>query len=325
MATAEEIVNAAADAADEIRNDALDYVEELEDFATSRFTSYGFASLHPPQLVRVAPAPGVEELPPLKTSSLDYDLSGFDPNLYKQEVYLSPFFDFLEPKLVDFIENGGMAVGQDVQDAMFDQMRERDSRALNDGLDRADKIAGRTGFPVPTSMLTAARNELIGKYQDLQADRSKEILVIVADRTQETIKMAVESGITMEKIQSDFSLGFANLYMNMSLAVITAYKTETEAFIAEFEGNLKALMASVDITIKNADLELKYQESQMKQWEIELSSNIERVRSQMQDSMEGNKLRLQATQGAMSFYSNAVLGSSNQVNAIASLSETVEE
>jgi len=324
MATTEEIVLAAANAADELREEALDYAEEIEDFANSRFTEFGFASLYPSAVSRVPPAPGMEELPPLKTSSIEYDLSGFDPNLYKQAVYMSPFFQFLEPMLVDFVENGGLAAGQDVQDAMFEQLRDRDLRALNDSLYQADKIGGRTGFPLPTSMLLASRNELIGKYQDLQADRSKEILVVIADRTQETVKMGVESGITMEKIQSDFSLGFAKLYIDMSLATITAYKTETDAFIAEFEGNLKALIAGVDVNLKNAELETTYQEMLMKQWEIELTANIEKVKAKMQDSMEGNKLRLSATQGAMSFYSNAVLGASSQVNAITSLSESVE-
>ncbi len=147
MSTTPEEINAAViSKTNELFALALNAVAKIEALATAEYdTILDFGDLDPLTLDK-ARRISVASLPSIAIGSMDTSLGEFDPNLYKSKTYVSPFFEFLEPFLTNQIETGGIGVSTEVQDALFDNTRERDLRTLSDALAKVESIGGRTGF-----------------------------------------------------------------------------------------------------------------------------------------------------------------------------------
>jgi hypothetical protein len=327
MASPESIINQAAAYLSDIKNEALQAADKLESLASLPYQIWiGFPSTETVELTKASPVTGSEDLPELSKVEMDLSMVGnFDPNKFKQATYVSPFFAFLEPKLEDFIENGGPGISDAVQQALFDNMRERDLQLVADALDLVRANYGKTGFPLPTSMLRAQENEVIKKYQDDRSNRNREVTALIAERAQDTMKAAVSSGIRMEAVQSQFSLGFARLFMDVSSQLIQQYRLMQDAEIAEFEGQIKAILAKTQIAEINSRLEYAYQEQLLKQWEIETSAAIEKTKANIQQAAQATEVKLRAATGLSEFYKSMVAGIAGQANAIAVQTEDISQ
>lgn len=325
MATPESIINQAAAYLSDIKNEALEAADKLESIASLPYQIWiDFPSTKTIELTKASPVTGSEDLPSLSKVEMDLSMVGnFDPNNFKQATYISPFFAFLEPKLEDFIENGGPGISEAVQQALFDNMRERDLQLVADALDMVRSNYGKTGFPLPTSMLRAQENEVVKKYQDDRSNRNREVTALIAERAQDTMKAAVSSGIRMEEVQSRFSLGFARLFMDVSSQLIQQYRLMQDAEIAEFEGQIKAILAKTQIAEINSRLEYAYQEQLLKQWEIETSAAIEKTKANIQQAAQATEVKLRAATGLSEFYKSMVAGIAGQANGIAIQTEDV--
>lgn len=323
MATPESIITQAAAYLSDIKNEALEAAQQLDAMVSSS-TWVSFPSVAAVALGKVEGLPDADSLPELSKVAMDFSMvNNFDPNAFKQATYVSPFFAFLEPKLRSFIDEGGPGISDDVQQALFDNMRERDLQNVADALDMVRRNYGKTGFPLPTSMLRAQENEVVKRYQEDRANRNREVTALIAERAQDTMKAAVSAGVRMEEVQSQFSLQFAKLFIDVTSQLVQRYRLEQDAEIAEFEGQVKALMARVQIGEINANLDYAYQEQLLKKWDIEVQSALERTRSYIQQAAQNTQIKLQAAIGLTEFYKSMVAGIAGQANAIAVQTEDV--
>jgi hypothetical protein len=176
-------------------------------------------------------------------------------DLLQKYTYESDFFDYLDPVLREFIGGESAFIDQTVQEALFQQTRERDIQTLNDALDAVDRRMAQRGFPLRTSMSEAARTEVIKKYQDVSADRNKEITALIAERAHDGHKHGIDAGVRMEDIRSRFQLEYGRLYFQVAEYLVRKYQADVQAEVSRVTSEIDQLRlkASIDTTMVQAD------------------------------------------------------------------------
>lgn len=231
--------------------------------------------------------------------------------------YTSDFFDnFLDERLREYIDSPGYFLDQAVQDALFQQTHERDMQALNDALDAVDRSQARRGFPAPSSMYLAARNEIIKKYQDTMADRNKEITALIADKSLQEKLAAIESGVRMEDIRSRFQLEYSRMYWQAADYLIKKYEVDVRSALATFEADLKMVMAKTEVDGKMADYDLEYEKMDSQKELARLQASLDEMKGNIETWTLHFKAGMEAAQASVNFYSSAAVGATSAVNAI---------
>lgn len=327
MSSPEAIIAQASQLLADVKSEALQAADKLESLASTPYQIWvNFPTVEAVELSKVPAIAGTEDLPTLERVAIDLStVSAFDPNSFKQATYVSPFFAFLEPQLIDFIQNGGPGISQSVQDAIFNETRERDLQILRDKLDVVRSNYGKTGFPIPTSMLRAQESVHVTEYGQARETTNYKITQLIAERAQDTMKSAVTAGIRMEEVQSQFSLGFAKLFIDVSNQLIAQYRLLQDAAIAEFEGQIKALLARVQVGEVNARLDLAYQEQLLKQWEVDTTASVERTKASIAQAVSNTEVKLKAAQSLSELYKSMVAGVAGQVSGISLQTEDISQ
>lgn len=306
-----------------INSEADAAVERLEDIASLPFQIWvDFASKPTIELDKAPTVVTSNDFPTLDRVSFDTSIGEFDPNAYKQNVYDSEFFTFLEPYLQAQIDAGGPGISQDVQDALFDNMRERDLQILSDATDAVRANYGKRGFPLPTSVLRGQENEVIKKYQDDRSNRNREVTALIAERAADFVKTAVNAGISMEQVRMNFALGFSKLFTDITQAAIARFKAEQDARITEFKGQIDVILSKLQVGKINADLDLAYQAQLLKQWEIEASQATEQTKALIQQGEQTTQVKLGAAQSLATYYAALASSAATQLTGIAATTET---
>lgn len=246
-----------------ITSTANGYADQLASLATAYFDNWQDIT-RPSEL-------SLTSIPDLEIPSLpDFDsiqMPGFDDiysldkmlpsdynSLYR---YSSSFLDFLKGVCQDHIENGGLGIGADVQQAIFDKQSERDEQVLNDSLLKVELLEARKGFPIPTDMLKAARNELILARDWIRYDRSREITALIAERTQSNIQNAMKCGIDIESMIAQNLVNYAQAYVAIINALMTKYKSQIDVYMAKFDAEIKTITAQNSVRELNARTDLE--------------------------------------------------------------------
>jgi hypothetical protein len=263
-------------------------------------------------------------------------------------------------KLTNDIENGGTGISKEVQDAIFNEMYERDNQTTLDSLTKADRATARLGFPLMSDMTMTARDTVLARQEDLQNQRSRQITVLIAERAQQNVQFsenaliqlagldqqtffqtmnsfvqigdqtrqrlfqAIAAGNDMEQTKVDYALGYARVFSDLTNALLDKYRYEQAARIAEFDGQMKAILTQADIAKTNGLLQQADNELLTKQWQVDMQATTDRTISLMRQSEDATKIRLSAAQSLANFHSSLVEASLTQINAIVS-STTQEE
>ena len=177
------------------------------------------------------------------------------PDLLQKYTYPSEFFDFLEPQLVEFITNETQFIDQTVQDALFQQTRERDLQTLSDAQDASDRVEARRAFPLHNSLSVTANNVVVTNYQNIQSDRNKEITSLIAERAQANSQHSIDAGIRMEDINSRFQLEYGRLYFQAAEYIVRKYQADIGAEVARVNSEIEQikLLTQIDINSVGSD------------------------------------------------------------------------
>ena len=105
--------------------------------------------------------------------------------------------------------------------------------------------------------------------------------------------------------------------------LVSQFRAQQDAAIAEFEGKIKAILAEVEISKTNANLDLSYQEQRLKKWDIESRERTDDIRMKLQELSHNAEVRLESAKGITDFYKNMVTGIASQVNGIALQNEDI--
>lgn len=289
---------------DVVTQSADEAVERLESIASLPFQTWvAFAASEAVELSKAPTLVAEDAFPLLEKVAFDTSLGEFDPNAYKANVYDSTFFTFLEPYLTEQIDLGGPGISDTVQDALFENQRERDLQILTDATNAIRANYSKTGFPLPTQVLRGQENEVIKKHQDDRSNRNREITVLIAERAADFVKTAINSGSNMEEARMRYALGFAGLFNDTTNALINRFKAEQDARVVEFKGQIDLILSKLQVGKVNADIDLNFQAQVLRQWEIESSQSIERTKALISEAEQTTQVKLEAAKSLASYYS----------------------
>jgi len=253
------------------------------------------------------------DIPPYNFNPEDY----VNKDLLTKYAYESEFFDnFLEPQLIEFIEAQSYFIAADVQDALFRQTHDRDLQILDDQIDAQDRVEARRGFPMPTAMILAARNEILKQYADRRSDRNREVTALIAERAHDGVKHATSESIKMEDIRSRFKLEYAKVYWQAADYLIRKYEVDVRAAIAEYQSQLDMIRANTAVDEKIYDSEQAYEQ-------MEHDRSIQRLQASIAE-MNGNidtwkhrvTAQIEAAKDAVEYYKSAVSSATSIMNDV---------
>lgn len=242
-------------------------------------------------------------IPPFIFNPEDY----LNSDLLKKYSYESEFYeDVMEPALIDLINAESYFIQKDVQDALFDLMRERDLQVLNDQTDAVDRKQAERGFPMPTSMLMSARNEIIKQHGDKRYDRNSEITALIADRAHTGMLAALGEGNKMESVRSQFQLEYGKLYWQAAGYIINQWEAEVRAEIARFQGDLDLVKSKTSTDEAMAQHDYQYEQLKNAQEVERLRVSVEEMRANLASWEKSATMRVAAAQDSLNYYKGKV-------------------
>jgi hypothetical protein len=298
--------------------DLQDQITEVDD-TIPRWPYVADADIDPPNRI-----PTPDDIPDLEKVPWNPQNGAFNADEYKRSTYVSPFFQYLEPKLIEIIDGNYVEALTQNFDMLYDHQKERDLQTLNEALDVSASRYGKRGFPLPPDMLNAQQTELIEKYRFDKTNRGREIATQLVERMHDAIKNAMAVGVKMEDIQSQFSLNFAVMLNNFINSEVAQFRAAQEARIAEFEGQLKKIMAEVEVGRINEQLDRNYQEQLLKKWQIEANIEFKKVDTEIEQGKWSTEQRIAATEQLMNFYKGYLDSIWNTENYVSLKTETTQ-
>ena len=260
----------------------------------------------------------VDGLPTLQPTVFDKlltdDLTDFDH--YKTHVFVAPYLDSLQAKLASVIDDGGTYINAGVQEALFNQSRERDLQTYKDAVEVAHAEDAEFGFPIPTDTFFARDAVLLKNYMNLQADRNKEITVMIADLTFKSVVAAIGSQVSVETIHSQFALGFSKVVEGFKTRLLDKARLELDARLGEYEGKLKVVVAGYQVMEANGRQNIAYMGLLEEKWKTELTNLTERGRIDIAELAEKNKIRLGALAAVSGVAGESLKAALNQIAGI---------
>lgn len=303
--------------ANEMKTAVTSALEKLQ--AVIIYPPGGFDFTPPVTFEPTKPKPlTVGELPDLEKTVFNEGFTVKDITEFNGHQFASPMLGVLEAQLADIILTGGTFIDPAVQDAMFNQTRDRDLQVLHDAMDTIADEDAAFGFPIHADTFFARQDVVRTQYMNTKSDRNREITAQIADLTQKAIMAAAEAQIKIEDLHATFTLGLGNLYTKLKDLVLNNTKLELEARLGEYEAKLKVINAGYSVQEANARVELGYQGLLEEKWKAEVQNLTERGKADIAQLMEQAKLRL----SAIALYTNtsktALAAALLQVNAISS-------
>ena len=315
-------------------NDAL---QALDDFING--LNQTWVSYNPPtafQPTAETPIP-LGQLPVLVPAVLSGDFGNplSEMDAYKSHVYIAPILDQLETTLTGWINSktlagvdsagnllssGGVGIDSTTQNAIYQNMRQRDLQALSDALDAIASRDAKRGFAYSTSR--RASDAVLVEYQQNYENRSWQITAMMSDLAQKNMQFAVQSNISIESLHATFTQGFGQLFLNLKKLIVETFKIEAEERIEEFKAQLEAIIAGYQLAEINGKLTIEYQDLLLKQWEFLTQTGTDHTNSLIAQFQEQTKVRLAAASELVSALSKALQAALLQISGIALDSST---
>ena len=307
--------------ADSLKSELSSALSRLESFAAFPLSWVEFApsaSFIPEKAARIEAG----QLPTLERAVMGAEFSDLAQELteYKGHVFVAPYLDKMQSVLMGWVNDGGVGIDEDVQDAMWEDMRERDLQTLSDALDAAADADAKRGFSYPTKRRMAT--SIIANHQITRDNRNWEITAQLAQLAQQNVQAAIQSNISIEQLHSGFSLGLSGVWNNIKNRIIEKFRVEQEARIAEFNGLLSTIQAGYEVGKANADIDNRYQDLLAKVYEVEKTISTNRTGALIQQAEHVSKLRLQAAGGYVEGLSKQLSSALLQTNGIAVTTST---
>ena len=200
----------------------------------------------------------------------------------------------IHDKLVHDIVSGGPAIPEAVENAIVERDHERSLLIHQDALDSLSAEWAKRGFSLPNGMLSAVLSQAVIEYNNKRLDTSRDVMIKSFELGDANTKFAVQQGLLWignrietykAKLQAEISridaiikvyLGKVQVFQGKAMV----YNTLTEVQVRRFDAELKVALAKADLTIKDAELDMKNYEF-IKQLKIEGMKAISGVAAQL--------------------------------------------
>lgn len=302
--------------ADNLKSDLADALDQLKVFLLGRQTWVDFA---PPNTFSPTPPVPIpnDQLPVLTPAVFGAEFG--DPTSeilqFKGHTFLAPMLDSMQTTLMGWITSGGVGISDDIQNAMFENDRQRRLLSLSDTLDALHSKDAKRGF----AYFTGWEDEypLLINHNIEDSNRSWKITEYIGNLAQQNVQAAIGHNISIEQLQSGFALGFAQVWENLKRLIIEKFKVEVEARIEEFKALMEGIIAGYQLEEVSGRLSIQFQDLLMRQWEVQLQNNTERTKALISEAENQTHTQLAATEGYVKALADQISAALLQTNGIA--------
>lgn len=302
--------------ADNLKSDLADALDQLKVFLLGRQTWVDFA---PPATFSPTPPDAIpnDALPVLTPAVFGAEFG--DPTSeilqFKGHTFLAPMLDSMQTTLMGWITTGGVGISDAVQNALWQNNRQRRLLSLADAQDALHSKDAKRGF----AYFTGWQDEypLINQFQMDDENLNYQITAKIADLAQQNVQQAMSHNIGIEQLQSGFALGFAQVWENLKRLIIEKFKVEVEVRIEEFKALMEGIIAGYQLEEVSGRLSIQFQDLLMRQWEVQLQNNTERTKALISEAENQTHTQLAATGGYVKALADQISAALLQTNGIA--------
>ena len=292
-----------------------DALENLNTYINGRITWVGY----PPPIAFAPSLPTpvpLGQLPILTPAVLGADLGNplSELDSYKGHTFIAPFLDQMQPILMGWIKNGGVGISDDVQNALWQNNRQRRLQSLSDVLDQISSRDAKRGFAYPTSR--RASDAVLVQYQQDDENLNWQITAKMAELAQQNVQFAIAQNISIENLQASFSQGMGGLFLNLKKLIVDTFAVESNERIEEFKAQIQALVAGYQVAEINGKLSISYQELLEKQWEVLMVQGTDRTKSLIAQAENQTRVQLDAAKYLVESLEKIIQAALFQTNGI---------
>ena len=241
---------------------------------------------------------------------------------YKRHVWDDAHLDRLLAMVMASAESGGLP-SQAMQDAIFDQDRERKQKTLADSIDIIKAQTSGRGFKYANGQTNAAMLDLMQKHQMDLENQSREITKLCEEWARQNFQFSVQQGISIEQMHMDFAYKYSTIYRELYTALLSAvlekYRTQIQVELEKLEANVKSVMVRAEAYKANADISTVAGRLQLDKYQLDIQQNLGLFNGNISNISNTTGRQLNAaiayantTQGLIQATTNNVIGVYNQ-------------
>lgn len=221
------------------------------------------------------------------------------PNLYinaGDNDYTSSLLESLRRKLLEWVEEGGMALPAEREADFWNRNYERDLQALLDSKDRIASDWAKRSFPMPNGLLVVAQKDADIQFGQKRMDTSRDIAIKQAELAESNTRNAVEKGITLESALMQFKNQCQERIYQASKAFLDAQVMYYQAQLQKYQTMASIYKTLVDGRIEEAKGVIEIYTAQVQAYATRVSAEATRVKSLAEiyvTEMEGYKAEAQ--------------------------------
>ncbi len=241
---------------------------------------------------------------------------------YKRHVWEDEHLDRLLATVMAYADSGGLP-SQAMQDAIFNQDRERKQKALADSIDIIKAQTSGRGFRYANGQTNAAILDLMGKHQMDLENQSREITKLCEEWARQNFQFSIQQGISIEQLHMDFAYKYSTiyreLYTTLLSAVLEKYRTQVQIELEKLEANVKAVMVRAEAYKANADISTVAGRLALEKYRLDIDQNLGVFNGSISSLHNSTSRQLHAavayadtTKGLIQATTNNVLGVYNE-------------
>jgi hypothetical protein len=313
--TAQIILHESQAYTDALKSRLDEALDRLEAYVSDRMTWVDYPprpTYEPEKSARVL----ADQLPKLDPIVFGPDFGDPTPELekYRTHLFLAPMLDSMQTTLMGWILSGGVGISDAVQTALWANNRARRLLSLSDQLDAIHSRDAKRGFAQFTGR--RAEDAILVQYAMDDENLNWQITTKMADLAQQNVQFAITSNISIEQLQSGFSLGLSGVFFQLKHLIVEKLRLESDVRIAEFKAKMEIILAGYQLDEINAKMEISYQDLLTKKWEVELHEGTERTKSLIAQAADQTKLRMEAAKGYVDGITSEIASALGQTTGV---------
>jgi hypothetical protein len=290
-------------------------LDELNAFISDRQLWVSFGATYPFELEK-GQRILADQLPVLAPTVFGPEFGDPTPELerYRTHLFLAPMLDSMQATLMGWILTGGVGISDAVQTALWENNRARRLLSLSDQLDAIHSRDAKRGFAQFTGR--RAEDAILVQYAMDDDNLNWQITAKMADLAQQNVQFAITSNIAIESLQSGFSQGLAQVFMQLKKLIVDKLQLEINARISEFKAKMDVILAGYNLDDINAKMDISYNDLRMKAWEVGIREATDKTKSYISQAADQTKIKLEAAKGYVDGITSEIAAALGQTTGV---------
>jgi hypothetical protein len=313
--TAQTILNDSQTYTNALKSRLDEALDELNAFVSDRQLWVSFGATYPFELEK-GQRILADQLPVLEQTVFGPEFGDPTPELekYRAHLFLAPLLDSIQTTLMGWIISGGVGISDAVQTALWENNRARRLQSLSDQLDAIHSRDAKRGFAQFTGR--RAEDAILIQYAMDDDNLNWQITAKMAELAQQNVQFAINSNIAIESLQSGFSQGLAQVFMQLKKLIVDKLQLEINARISEFKAKMETIMSGYDLDKTNAGIDVSYNDLRMKSWEVGIREATDRSKSYIAQAANQTATKLEAAKGYVDGITSEIAAALGQTTGV---------